>query len=99
MGRVEGQVRIAAIVTDCAGVRPGCEPTLSCLALCVLGVIGWIGLERSNVGNFISTIRRTSDIFVELQRYCCGDSVRGPNRRALRRVNGNRTYVVRFECQ
>lgn len=95
-----GQMRIATIVTYRTGVNPGCEPTLSCWVFCVLGVRSLPNITiRCPCGNSDTTMHRAREVSAMLLRYFCGDSVLGSKSPWSLPRNGNRTYVIRFECQ
>jgi hypothetical protein len=100
--RVEGQIRMRAVIPCRTGVHPGCEQPSSCWVLCVFWLLA---PEYFSFWSSPSTIQPTSDVFAELRRYFCGNSVCGSksprpspcNRRTHLRFDLNVSYLVRLE--
>jgi hypothetical protein len=104
-GQRRGTNANAAIAACRAGVVPTCELTLVLLVLCDLGG------RSPNVFRYCnshSTMYRTSDVFAELRRYFCGNSVSGSKiaadfaaqtANALTQFDVSVSYLIRFEDQ
>jgi hypothetical protein len=94
--RVEGQIRMRAVISCCTGVHPGCEQPSSCWVLCVFWLLA---PEYFSFWGSPSTIQPTSDVFAERRRYFCGNSVCGSKIAAAFAVQPANAFTFRLECQ
>jgi hypothetical protein len=89
-----------------ARVHPGCEPTFVPLDFVLLDALrllrnirafGSLSNIRCSLSNLDSTMHRMSDVFAEVTRSFCGNSVyRVPRSPWSSRATGGRTYVIQL---